>query len=289
MSTPDRPSSSRTCASCTSRIRPRPCRATARRRRSVAATVRIRGNDVVVESDGPSRIDLLRAAAPRSGRPACHLRAQRPGAPVRGVMPTPREERFTRVFAHSGSRGRRRWRPVGLPCDERPEHPTDGLVSRVHLIDERPLEERAAAYSQVHDELRATLEERLAEDLGVAHGQRTRTAGQPIRRTAPRSPPARRRPRRARTRPLQGPCGPAHRRRPRQRRRPHDREGLPPGPPGCAGRRRRRRPLRQSSRPQVARRPGRLPGRRSTTHSSSTPAPPPADSPRSCSSAERVG
>ncbi|MBD8103241.1 hypothetical protein [Plantibacter sp. CFBP 8775] len=39
-----------------------------------------------------------------------------------------------------------------------PEHPTDGLVSRVHLIDEQPLEERAAAYSQLVDELRATLE-----------------------------------------------------------------------------------------------------------------------------------
>lgn len=39
-----------------------------------------------------------------------------------------------------------------------PEHPNDGLVSRVHLIDEQPLEERAAAYGQLVDELRATLE-----------------------------------------------------------------------------------------------------------------------------------
>jgi len=38
------------------------------------------------------------------------------------------------------------------------DYPADGLVSRVHLIDEQPLEERAAAYGQLVDELRATLE-----------------------------------------------------------------------------------------------------------------------------------
>ncbi|HXH35270.1 MAG TPA: hypothetical protein VNJ54_12815 [Plantibacter sp.] len=38
------------------------------------------------------------------------------------------------------------------------EYPADGLVSRVHLIDEQPLDQRASAYSQVVDELRAVLE-----------------------------------------------------------------------------------------------------------------------------------
>lgn len=38
------------------------------------------------------------------------------------------------------------------------EYPADGLVSRVRLIDEQPLDQRASAYSQVVDELRAVLE-----------------------------------------------------------------------------------------------------------------------------------
>lgn len=34
----------------------------------------------------------------------------------------------------------------------------EALVSRIELIEERPLAERAAAYGAVHDELRALLE-----------------------------------------------------------------------------------------------------------------------------------
>jgi hypothetical protein len=34
----------------------------------------------------------------------------------------------------------------------------DGLLSRVQLIDDAPLEERAAAYLQVHEQLRTRLE-----------------------------------------------------------------------------------------------------------------------------------
>lgn len=36
----------------------------------------------------------------------------------------------------------------------------DALVSRVRLIEERPLEERAAAFAQLHDELQRELEGR---------------------------------------------------------------------------------------------------------------------------------
>jgi len=41
----------------------------------------------------------------------------------------------------------------------------DGLVSRVRLIEDQPLAERAAAFGQVHDELQARLQ---AAD--TAHG-----------------------------------------------------------------------------------------------------------------------
>jgi hypothetical protein len=34
----------------------------------------------------------------------------------------------------------------------------DALLSRLRVIEDQPLETRAAAYSQVHDELQATLE-----------------------------------------------------------------------------------------------------------------------------------
>jgi len=50
--------------------------------------------------------------------------------------------------------------------DERADAPgtavdsDDALVSRVRLIEERPLEERAAAFAQLHDELQRELEGR---------------------------------------------------------------------------------------------------------------------------------
>ena len=42
---------------------------------------------------------------------------------------------------------------AGLNDDE-----TDALVSRLNLIDDQPLADRAAAFAQLHDELQATLE-----------------------------------------------------------------------------------------------------------------------------------
>lgn len=36
--------------------------------------------------------------------------------------------------------------------------PDDALLSRLALIDERPLDDRAAAFRQLHDELRQQLE-----------------------------------------------------------------------------------------------------------------------------------
>ena len=35
---------------------------------------------------------------------------------------------------------------------------TDALVSRLNLIDDQPLESRASAFAQLHDELQAALE-----------------------------------------------------------------------------------------------------------------------------------
>ncbi|WP_345377174.1 hypothetical protein [Frondihabitans cladoniiphilus] len=36
----------------------------------------------------------------------------------------------------------------------------DGLISRLTVIDQQPLDQRAHAFAQVHDELRAVLEGR---------------------------------------------------------------------------------------------------------------------------------
>jgi hypothetical protein len=38
------------------------------------------------------------------------------------------------------------------------EEENDALVSRLNLIDDQPLADRAAAFAQLHDELQATLE-----------------------------------------------------------------------------------------------------------------------------------
>jgi len=43
------------------------------------------------------------------------------------------------------------------PAGERPEA-VDGLVPRLATIDDQPLEQRAAAYAALHDELRSVLE-----------------------------------------------------------------------------------------------------------------------------------
>jgi hypothetical protein len=39
-----------------------------------------------------------------------------------------------------------------------PETPDDALLSRLKLIEDQPLEQRAAAFTQVYDELQAALE-----------------------------------------------------------------------------------------------------------------------------------
>jgi len=44
------------------------------------------------------------------------------------------------------------------PADDRPEA-LPGLVARLALVDAQPLEERAAAYAGLHDDLRAVLED----------------------------------------------------------------------------------------------------------------------------------
>jgi hypothetical protein len=42
--------------------------------------------------------------------------------------------------------------------DHDDETGTDRLISRVHLIEDQPLGERAPAFAQLHDELRTRLE-----------------------------------------------------------------------------------------------------------------------------------
>lgn len=54
-------------------------------------------------------------------------------------------------------------RRVGIVSEETPEErdttpPTDGLWSRLRLIEGQPLEDRAAAYSALHDDLTKRLE-----------------------------------------------------------------------------------------------------------------------------------
>ena len=42
--------------------------------------------------------------------------------------------------------------------DDVPTAETDALLSRLRVIEDQPLETRAEAFAQVHDQLRATLE-----------------------------------------------------------------------------------------------------------------------------------
>jgi hypothetical protein len=42
--------------------------------------------------------------------------------------------------------------------DDREPRDDDGLVSRIRVIEDQPLAERAGAFAQLHDELRAALE-----------------------------------------------------------------------------------------------------------------------------------
>lgn len=39
-----------------------------------------------------------------------------------------------------------------------PQHGGDGLLSRLRVIEDQPLEQRATAYAQLHDQLRDRLE-----------------------------------------------------------------------------------------------------------------------------------
>ena len=43
-------------------------------------------------------------------------------------------------------------------ADARRDEATDALLSRLRLIEDQPLDARAAAFTQVHDELRSALE-----------------------------------------------------------------------------------------------------------------------------------
>jgi len=47
------------------------------------------------------------------------------------------------------------------------ESPVDGLMSRLSLIEDQPLESRAAAFTQIHDELQQQLE---GKDSFPRHG-----------------------------------------------------------------------------------------------------------------------
>ncbi|WP_213816976.1 hypothetical protein [Glaciihabitans sp. dw_435] len=48
-----------------------------------------------------------------------------------------------------------------------PENDTDALLSRLRLIEDQPLEDRAAAFVQVHDQLQTRLE---GSDSSRSHG-----------------------------------------------------------------------------------------------------------------------
>ena len=63
------------------------------------------------------------------------------------------------------------------PAGERPEA-VAGLVPRLALIDDQPLEHRAAAYAELHDELRAVLEGQGQQGQGEqGQGQQGHGAG----------------------------------------------------------------------------------------------------------------
>lgn len=49
-------------------------------------------------------------------------------------------------------------RKVVFVSDQTPEQPTDGLWSRLSLIEGQPLDARAAAYSALHEDLSRRLE-----------------------------------------------------------------------------------------------------------------------------------
>lgn len=54
--------------------------------------------------------------------------------------------------------------------DERPQErsaETDAMLTRLHLIEEQPLDSRAASFTRIHDELQATLE---GGDAPTRHG-----------------------------------------------------------------------------------------------------------------------
>jgi hypothetical protein len=48
-----------------------------------------------------------------------------------------------------------------------PQDETDALLSRLRLIEDQPLEQRAAAFAQIHDQLQHNLE---GGDSNPAHG-----------------------------------------------------------------------------------------------------------------------
>lgn len=48
--------------------------------------------------------------------------------------------------------------PIPTGASAEPQAENDALLSRLRVIEDQPLESRADAYSQIHDQLRSTLE-----------------------------------------------------------------------------------------------------------------------------------
>ena len=44
------------------------------------------------------------------------------------------------------------------PVNDTPVNDTDALLDRIRLIEDQPLEQRAAAFTQLHEQLQAALE-----------------------------------------------------------------------------------------------------------------------------------
>ncbi|MEX2510263.1 MAG: hypothetical protein WD405_09880 [Homoserinimonas sp.] len=45
-----------------------------------------------------------------------------------------------------------------MSAESHESHPVDGLVSQLRVIEDQPLDSRAAAFAQLHDRLQSTLE-----------------------------------------------------------------------------------------------------------------------------------
>ena len=108
------------------------------------AAVRLAGNRLTAERG--AGIDLLRAASTAiwsSGKP--DLRARRGAGAIFVTVDDETEQPAEAVDAEARA-------------DADRDDETDALLSRLRLIEDQPLGRRAAAFTQVHDELRSALE-----------------------------------------------------------------------------------------------------------------------------------